>query len=107
VQLFHGFEVAFWPNAESHAAGVLQAVPDAPGTEVILESTANGLANYFHQSWRAAETGQSEFIAIFVPWFWQDEYRKRVREGFTLDEEEAEYQRLYAWAGSGRASTTA
>src|ERR1700704_4495318 len=40
VQLFHGSEVAFWPNADSHAAGVLQAVPDMPDTEVILESTA-------------------------------------------------------------------
>jgi hypothetical protein len=30
-----------------------------------------------------------------VPWYWQDEYRKRVPEGFTLDEEEAEYQSLY------------
>ena len=28
VQLFHGSEVAFWPFAQSHAAGVLQAVPD-------------------------------------------------------------------------------
>jgi hypothetical protein len=25
IQLFHGSEVAFWPNADSHAAGVLQA----------------------------------------------------------------------------------
>ena len=46
IQLFHGSEVAFWPNAESHAAGVLQAVPDEEGTEVILESTANGFGNY-------------------------------------------------------------
>jgi hypothetical protein len=95
VQLFHGSEVAFWPNAESHAAGVLQAVPDMPGTEVILESTANGLGNYFHQSWRAAETGQSEFIAIFVPWYWQDEYRKAVPADFALTEEETGYKEAY------------
>lgn len=95
VQLFHGSEVAFWPNAESHAAGVLQAVPDLAGTEVILESTANGLGNYFHQGWREAETGQSEFIAIFVPWFWQEEYRKAAPEGFTLSEEERDYREAY------------
>ncbi len=34
IQLFHGSEVAFWPHAETHAAGVLQAVPDEPGTEM-------------------------------------------------------------------------
>lgn len=95
VQLFHGSEVAFWPNADTHAAGVLQAVPDMPGTEIILESTANGLGNFFHQNWRAAEKGQSAFIPIFVPWFWQDEYRKPVPAEFDLAEDEQEYKRLY------------
>jgi hypothetical protein len=95
IQLFHGSEVAFWPNADSHAAGVLQAVADMDGTEVILESTANGVGNFFHQSWRAAETGQSDYQAIFVPWFWQEEYRKPVPPGFEATPDEAEYQSLY------------
>ena len=51
IQLFHGSEVAFWPHADAHAAGVLQAVPDVEGTEVILESTANGVGNLFHELW--------------------------------------------------------
>jgi hypothetical protein len=95
IQLFHGSEVAFWPNAETHAAGVLQAVPDAPGTEVILESTANGVGNFFHQKWRDAENGVGDFIAVFVPWYWQEEYRKAVPEGFALTDEEREYQEAY------------
>ncbi len=95
IQLFHGSEVAFWPHAETHAAGVLQAVPDAEGTEVILESTANGVGNFFHQKWRDAERGVGDFVAIFVPWFWQEEYRKAVPDGFALDGEEQEYARLY------------
>ena len=95
VQLFHGSEVAFWPNADSHAAGVLQAVPDMPGTEVILESTANGVGNFFHVKWREAEAGGSDYAAIFVPWHWQDEYRKTPPEDFALDPEETEYRRLY------------
>jgi len=95
VQLFHGSEVAFWPNAKGHAAGVLQAVPDEPGTEVVMESTANGLGNFFHLQWQLAESGQSEFIAIFVPWFIQREYRKPVPPGFQITTEEAEYQATY------------
>lgn len=95
IQLFHGSEIAFWPNAETHAAGVLQAVPDLPGTEVILESTANGVGNFFHQRWREAETGASDYIAVFIPWFWQDEYRKPVPERFSPTEEELEYQDAY------------
>ena len=95
IQLFHGSEVAFWPFAETHAAGALQAVPNEPGTEVILESTANGIGNFFHRKWREAETGLSEYIAIFVPWFWQDEYRIPAGRAFRLDAAEGEYAALY------------
>jgi hypothetical protein len=95
IQLFHGSEVAFWPHADTHAAGVLQAVPDEDGTEVILESTANGIGNLFHQKWVDAERGIGDFIAIFVPWFWQEEYRKAVPADFSLTQEEAEYATAY------------
>ena len=95
IQLLHGSEVAFWPHAETHAAGVLQAVADVPGTEVILESTANGLGNFFHNTWRDAETGANSFVAIFVPWYWQDEYRKAMVKDFALSEEERDYRDLY------------
>jgi len=95
IQLFHGSEVAFWPHAATHAAGALQAVADVPDTEVILESTANGLGNFFHQTWRDAETGANDFLPIFVPWFWQDEYRKTVPEDFVASEEERDYAALY------------
>ncbi len=95
VQLFHGSEVGFWPNAQQHAAGILQAIPDEEGTEVFKESTANGIGNYFHKEWQDAESGKSEYIAIFVPWYWSSEYRKTVPAGFALDEEEAKYQAAY------------
>jgi hypothetical protein len=95
IQLFHGSEVGFWPNAQQHAAGILQAIPDEPGTEAVLESTANGVGNYFHQQWQAAEAGESEYIAIFVPWYWQPEYRKAVPDGFELSEDEKKYREAY------------
>jgi hypothetical protein len=94
LQRFHGSEAAFWPHAESHAAGILQALSETPGSEGILESTANGVGNLFHQKWRDAERGIGEFIAIFVPWYWQDEYRKPVPPRFALSPEEDEYKRL-------------
>lgn len=94
IQLFHGSEVAFWPNAEEHAAGVLQTVPDEPDTEIILESTANGIGNYFHKQWQLAERGESAYQAIFVPWYWQTEYVAKV-EGFKPTPEEAAYGDTY------------
>jgi hypothetical protein len=76
VQIFHGSEVSRWPNAEEHVAGVLQAIPDAPGTEVYLESTANGVNNLFHTKWKDAVRGIGDFEAIFIPWFWHEEYTR-------------------------------
>jgi hypothetical protein len=91
VQLFHGSEVAFWPNAPTHFAGVVQAIPDLPGTEIVLESTANGVGGEFHERWQQAESGIGDYQAIFIPWFWQEEYSRPVPPDFTLDEEEQEY----------------
>jgi len=94
IQYFHGSEVAFWPNAAEHAKGILQAVPDEDDTEVILESTANGIGNFFYQQWLKAEAGESEFQAIFVPWYWQKEYRKPA-QGFKRTDEEDKLAEIY------------
>lgn len=95
VQLFHGSEVAFWPNAPTHFAGVVQAIPDLPGTEIILESTANGVGGEFHERWQQAEAGIGDYIAVFIPWFWQSEYSRPVPDGFALDDEEQEYAEVH------------
>jgi hypothetical protein len=95
IQYFHGSEVAFWMNASEHTKGIMQAVPDAAGSEVIWESTANGVGNFFHEQWKLAEKGLSEFEAIFVPWFWQREYTKEPPEGFKLTREEEPLREMY------------
>lgn len=94
IQYFHGSEIAFWPNAQEHFAGVMQCVPDADDTEIILESTANGVGGKFHELWMQAINGESEYIAIFVPWFWTAEYRKSA-VGFKPNETELRAQKLY------------
>jgi hypothetical protein len=94
IQYFHASEVAFWPNAEEHFAGVMQCVPDADGTEIIIESTANGVGGKFHELWMQAINGESEYIAIFVPWFWTKEYRKDATN-FKPTPEELRQQKLY------------
>ena len=110
IQLFHGSEVAHWSSAGEHMAGVLQAIPNAPGTEVILESTANGVGGLFYDMTKAAEAGRSEYILIFIPWFWHDEYRADPPEDWAAPVEFIEYgaahdldaQQLYwAWSKNG------
>lgn len=91
IQYFHGSEVAFWPQAETHATGVMQAVPATSG-EIFLESTSDGMGNYFHQTWVKAVAGLNGFIPVFIPWFWQSEYSLPVpEEGVVLDDEEEQY----------------
>jgi intein/homing endonuclease len=93
----HNSELAFWPNAHEHFAGVVQCVPDgndAEGTEIILESTANGVGGKFHELWMQAINGESEYIAIFVPWFWTKGYRKDATN-FKPTPEELRQQKLY------------
>jgi hypothetical protein len=92
IQLFHGSEVAYWPHADTHVAGALQAVPDAPDTEVILESTSAGRSGLFWEMCDKAMRGEGEYILVFIPWFWQREYRKEPPAGFTLTSEEAKYK---------------
>lgn len=96
LQFFHGSEVAYWSNAEEHMAGILQAVPDIAGTEIILESTSAGASGVFYDMCRDAQHKKSDYIFIFVPWFWQPEYRKPAPENFILTPDERDYQSLYS-----------
>lgn len=68
LQLLHASEFAFWDHPEMVWTGLMQAVPDE-GSEVIIESTANGVGNLFHEMWNQAVEGDSGFIPIFLPWW--------------------------------------
>lgn len=102
IQFFHGSEVAYWPNAEDHLTGALQAVPSKGiGTEVYLESTGNGMGNVFHQQFSLARAGLSDYEAVFVPWAWfphkvngEREYSAPV-SGLDLTTADEEYAELW------------
>ncbi len=98
IQLMHSSEVAFWAFAEEHSKGILQAISNEVGTEIILESTANGIGNYFHSRWLTAMTSQSEYQAIFLPWYWQDEYTANA-ENLSYTEEEEHLNDMYGKNG--------
>lgn len=97
AQMLHGSEFGFWSNAQMHLAGIGNTISDEEGngSEIILESTGNGLGNAFHLMWQEAEAGRGDYIAIFVPWFWQDEYRAPVKPDLYLSLDDAAYQLAY------------
>lgn len=87
-------ELAFYyQHADPVLLGVLQSVPDTPQTMVVIESTANGMGNVFHEEWRRAESGESEFVPIFIGWWEIEEYQMPVPEGFDPTPEERDLQR--------------
>lgn len=73
-QYLHLSEYAFYKDAARISLGLLQTVAEMDDTEVIKESTANGIDNDFYMDWQEAKNGKSRYQAIFVPWYWQDEY---------------------------------
>ena len=74
IDLFHASEVAFWPNGHDVFRGFAQAVPEAPGTMIVLESTANGQGGFFYDLWRSSVNGESGYVPFFFPWHIHPEY---------------------------------
>lgn len=97
IQYLHASEFDFWPDhtADEVWNGLTEAVPNAAGTEIIVESTANKPGGRFHRAWRAAKRGDTAFIAIFIPWFVHDEYRTPAPRGWRPPEEFEIYMRLH------------
>ncbi len=88
----HLSELAFWPKSTALETfnGLMQAIPNEPGTAVFIESTANGVSGLFADIWRGAVEGRNGFIPVFLPWFIDPSYREEIPDGFqrSLEEEE-------------------
>lgn len=100
VQNVHMSEYAYWPGQKRLTyAGIMQAVPDRPGTMVIIESTANGF-DEFKDMWddavEAWDRGDRDgFQPVFFAWWEMPEYRRTPPPGFQLTPEERELKETY------------
>jgi hypothetical protein len=93
----HASELAFWPKstAEEIWNGLSQAVPNAKGTAIFIESTANGVSGIFYDLWKGAVAGENGYVPVFIPWFTDPEYREPVSKGFKRTPEEKELAKKY------------
>ena len=94
--ILHASEVAFWQHDSKILSGLFQGISEAPGTEVILESTANGAQGEFYRLWKGAVSGDNEYLPIFLPWFITPEYRRVAPDGMELTIEEEELVEKYS-----------
>lgn len=90
-QFIHASEPGYWEYAYQIQDGALQTVALMPGTEIIFESTANGPFGLFYEKVQQALRGEGDYILIFIPWYWQEEYEREVGLDFTLTAEEEAY----------------
>ena len=91
----HATEVTFWANAEAQLLGLLQEVPDAEDTMIVLETTANGIGNAFSKRyWDAVKrlrglykdgvmdpTVLRGYLPIFLSWQDFPEYQMPLPKG--------------------------
>lgn len=69
----HLSEAAYWPATPTRSprdviSAVCGSVSLLPYSFIAIESTANGVGDYFHSEWIRSRAGRSDKRAIFVPW---------------------------------------
>jgi len=85
VQNLHCSELARWPGDPAETLAGLRAAM-APGAELILESTPDGVGGCFYEEWQKAnEQGMARH---FFPWWMERKYRTKAVDEASLTDEE-------------------
>lgn len=113
----HQSERAFFDNPSEIDAGAGQIVGRFKGTFVFKESTGNGF-NHFEKEVNLGSVvksvkitkdlkfeveftskGTSDYWVVFIPWYWQSEYRAEVPDDFQITPYELELLETYSYNG--------
>ncbi|MDR0973798.1 MAG: terminase [Prevotellaceae bacterium] len=74
ISCAHYSEVGFWEDTpgktpEEIIRSISSSLLIAPLTVEVMESTANGMGNYFYKAYDEAKKGLSSRKPVFIPWF--------------------------------------
>lgn len=86
IHWLHVSEAAFMKDS-AKLKSTMQAVP-LNGGIITIETTANGMANYFYDLWNENNDG---FERLFFPWFMHEEYKIKHEHKIEITEEEKEF----------------
>jgi len=94
----HLSEVAFWKDSQQHnpvdlVRSVVSGIARSPMTMVVMESTANGVGNFFHREWLRAVAGKSDKTPFFVAWHEIDMYTEPVEDAVAFYGSFSDYER--------------
>lgn len=94
----HLSETAFYASTSQRSPDkFIQAICGGiayhPYTLIAMESTANGVGNYFHSEWLRCEQGKGDKRAVFVPWYEIDIYRLEPDDPAAFIESFDDYER--------------
>lgn len=95
--LLHLSEAAFYGNTDDLSTGLMQGVATGLETEIIMESTANGVNNMFYNLCMKGTdpNALTRYKTLFIPWYIQDEYRENPPSRFKPTTKELELMELY------------
>lgn len=74
-------EVAFWTGAADTMTGLIEAVPQGNG-RIVIESTPNGIGNYYHKEVQRSRAGDSAFKLHEYGWWANPEYKRPLKPGY-------------------------
>lgn len=82
-KMAHLSEVGLWRVTDGRtpndlAQSIRAGIPDVPYSLIVLESTAKGVGNFFHQEWLAAKESGG-YTPVFVAWFEIELYQQEVK----------------------------
>ena len=81
----HYSEVGLWEDTDGKTPeDIIRSISSSllldPFTIEVIESTANGMGNFYYRAYQAAKKGESNRKAVFVPWFFIERYTKPVED---------------------------
>ena len=76
IQLAHLSELSKWPDPETTALSIMQALADDPDTMAVMESTAAGAGDWWNREWDRVLADNTEWLAVFFPWFADPSYSR-------------------------------
>jgi len=93
VNNLHISEVSKIPEnvVDERMAAIMESVPNIEfGSNISIETTANGMGGWFHDMWTFAEAGESEFSPMFFSWFHKISNKLAPPKGWKPDKQTQE-----------------